>query len=84
MRNCIVGATPPQKHFRMCDILRKNRRNAEMPMDQGFLRCHNFCHGEKLRRDSDISRKILSHAMTPAQSSSRRKKILQRMRLWTC
>jgi hypothetical protein len=38
-----------------------------MPMNEGFLRCHSFCHSEKIRRDSDISREIYSHATTPAQ-----------------
>jgi hypothetical protein len=33
MRNCIAGAAPLQKTFSARDILRKNRSNAEMPMD---------------------------------------------------
>jgi hypothetical protein len=47
MRNRIAGTTPRQKLLRARDILRENRRNAEMPMNEGFLRCHDFCHGEK-------------------------------------
>jgi hypothetical protein len=54
-----------------------------MPMNKGFLRYHNFCNGEKMRHDSDISPEFFSHTTTPAQPTSRRKKNLRRMRLWT-
>jgi hypothetical protein len=33
MRNRIADTTPRQKLLRARDILRENRRNAEMPMD---------------------------------------------------
>jgi len=33
MRNCIARAPPRQKLFRTRNILRKNRRSAEMPMN---------------------------------------------------
>jgi hypothetical protein len=43
-------------------------------MEQGFLHCQNFCHGDKIRHDSDILREIFPRTTTPTQSSQRRKK----------
>jgi hypothetical protein len=63
-----------RKIFRARNFLRKNRRHAEMPMDQGFLHCHNFCYGDKIRHDSDILREIFPRTTTPARSTPRRKK----------
>jgi hypothetical protein len=84
MRNCIAGTTPRQKLLRVRDILRENRRNAEMPMNEGFLRCHDFCHGEKTRRDSAISRRIFRTQRRRRSRLRDAKKILHRMRLSTC
>jgi hypothetical protein len=73
-RNGIVHATPSRKTFRPRKFLRKYRHHAEMPMNEGFLHRHNFCPGEKARRDSDILRETFSRTTTPAQSTPRRKK----------
>jgi hypothetical protein len=53
VRDRSAGATPWQKIFRARIFLRKTRRHAEMPMNQWFLRCHNFCRGEKMRCERD-------------------------------
>src|ERR1700693_1608061 len=45
-----------------------------MPMDQGFLHGHNFCHGDKIRHASDILRENFSRTTTPARSTPQRKK----------
>jgi hypothetical protein len=72
--NRIVRAMALRKLFRARNFLRKNRRHAEMPMDQGFLHRHNFCHGDKIRHDSDILQETFSRTTTPARSTPRRKK----------
>jgi hypothetical protein len=75
IRGRSAGATPRQKIFRARIFPRQTRRHAEMPMNQGFLHCHNFYRGEKMRCERDRFPQIFSHAVTLARPTWRRKKI---------
>jgi hypothetical protein len=74
MRGCIAHALRRQQIFRARVFSSKTGRNAEMPINEGFLRCHKSCRDEKIRHGRDRSRQIFSRTTLPAQPASQREK----------
>jgi hypothetical protein len=73
-RDTIARATSLRQISRTHDFSRKTAYSVEVPINEGFLRRHEFHRDKKIRRDRDHSRQIFSCTTLPARPTLRCKK----------